>query len=209
MNANEIARTITAPVVVLVGNIICFAGYRIVKLTLAIMGFMAAAGAGWTFGSSVAPNNNAVPLVCAIVAGLIGAFLCVWFFFLGIFLLGAGAGAIVAEALFNASGNQPQPILVLVCAGVFGVMALVMQKFMIIVSTAFSGSYLIVAGILLLLTHSQIQSLPWFDRLHTGSSGAMSYVALAAWVALGLAGLSVQYRASRKEEPIRKEEKPR
>lgn len=200
MEANELARSISGPLAVAVGMLACFFGYRILKLTLGIMGFMAAAAGGWALGFSLAPNNSGIALTCALVAGVIGAALCVWLFFLGIFLLGASAGAIVAAAFFNAAGSQPQAILLLVFAVVFGLVALVMQKFMIVASTAFSGSYLVVAGVLRLMGHLQNGSLPWFDRVHPGSAGLPGYVALAFWIALGLAGLSFQYRTSRRRE---------
>jgi hypothetical protein len=208
MNANELARSISGPLVVTAGILVCFFGYRILKLTLGIMGFIAAADAGWTLGLSLAPNNSLVPLICALLAGAIGAALCIWLFFVGIFLLGSSAGAIVAAAFFNASGTQPQPILLLVFAMVFGIVALVMQKFMIIASTAFSGSYLIVAGALPFLAHLHNDALLWFDRSHPHAGGTLGYVALASWIIMGLAGLSFQYRKSHgKEEAVRREEK--
>ena len=207
MNVNELARTMSAPVAVAVGILIGFFGYRVLKLTLGILGFIAGSAGGWTFGLSVAPNNSVIVLICAIIAGAIGAALCIWLFFLGVFLLGASAGAIVAAAFFNAAGNQPQPILLLVFAAVFGIVALVMQKFMIIASTAFSGSYLVVAGILRLLAHVQEGRLLWFDRADPRSAGMLGYVALAFWIVLGLAGLSFQYRGSqRRDETVRHEE---
>jgi len=207
MNANAWVGQISAPLAVAAGMLICFCGFRILKLTLGIMGFMAAAGAGWNLGLSWAPNNSGVALICALVAGVIGAVLCVWLFFLGIFLLGASAGAIVAAAFFNASGNQLQPILLVVFALIFGVLALVMQKFMIIASTAFSGSYLVIAGVLPLLKHAPDGSLLWFDRLQPHSGGTLGYVALAFWIALGLAGVSFQYRRSEKgDKAVRHEQ---
>jgi hypothetical protein len=142
-------------------------------------------------------------LICAIIVGLIGATLCVWLFFFGIFLLGAAAGAIVAMALFDAAGNQPQTLLVLVCAVVFGIIALVMQKLMIIASTAFSGSYLIVAGSMRLLTGASNGELLWFNRLQPRSPNTIGYVALAVWIVLGLGGLSFQYRGSNRREEQR------
>jgi hypothetical protein len=210
MNANAWVGQISPPLAVAVGVLICFCGYRILKLTLGIMGFMAAASGGWTLGLSWAPNNSGIALICALIAGLIGAILCIWFFFLGVFLLGASAGAIVAAALFNAAGSQPQPILLIVLAVVFGVLALVMQKFMIIASTAFSGSYLVIVGVLRLLNHVSENSLPWFDRLHQPHpADVLGYVSLAFWIALGLAGMSVQYRGSpRKEDTVRHEKQP-
>jgi hypothetical protein len=209
MNINAWAGQMTAPLAVAVGILICFWGYRLLKLTLGVVGLIAGAAGGWAVGLSLAPGNNGIALVCAIIGGVICAVLCIWLFFLGIFLLGASAGAIVATALFHAAGNQPQPILVLVLAIVFGVIALVLQKLMIIVSTAFIGSYLVTAGVLHLLAGGQNVSPLWFDHLQQGSDGILGYAALVIWLILGLGGASFQYRGrQRREEAARNETRP-
>ena len=209
MNVNAWAGQIAAPLAVAVGILICFWGYRLLKLTLGVMGFIAGATGGWAVGLSLAPSNSGIAVICAIVGGVIGAVLCIWLFLLGVFLLGASAGAIVATALFSAAGNQPQPILVLVLAIVFGIIAMVMQKLMIVVCTAFSGSYLVTAGLLHLLAGGQHVSPLWFDQLQHGSAGILGYVALVFWLVLALAGGSFQYRGRRRrEEAARNETRP-
>jgi len=194
MNVDAWALQIAAPLAVASGVLSCFLGYRLLKLTLGVMGFIGGATGGWAVGLSLGTGNSGIALTCAVIGGVIGAVLCIWLFFLGIFLLGASAGAIVASAFFSAAGNQPQLILVFVLAIVFGVIALVMQKLMIIVSTAFSGSYLVTAGLFHFLAGVQSVSPLWFDHLQSGSAGILGYVALVFWLLLGLAGVSFQYR---------------
>lgn len=206
MNVNAWAGQIAAPLAVVGGILICFWGYRLLKLTLGVMGFIAGATGGWAVGLSLGTGNSGIALVCALLGGVIGAVLCIWLFLLGVFLLGASAGAIVATALFSAAGNQPQPILVLLLAIVFGVIALVMQKFMIIVSTAFIGSYLVTAGVLHLLAGGQNVSPLWFDHLQQGSAGILGYAALVVWLILGLGGASFQYRSRRRREEATRNE---
>ena len=209
MNVNTWAGQIAAPLAVAVGLLICFLGYRLRKLTLGVMGFIIGATGGWAAGLSLGTSNNGIALICAIIGGVIGAVLCIWLFFLGIFLLGASAGTIVATALFHAAGNQPQPLLVLVLAVVFGVIALVLQKLMIIVSTAFSGSYVVTAGLLHLWVGGQNVSPPWFDQLQHGPAGILGYVALVFWLLLALAGGSFQSKGRRRrDEATRNEPRP-
>jgi hypothetical protein len=119
-----------------------------------------------------------------------------WLYFLGIFLLGATAGAIVAAAFFNGTGHQPQPVIFLAISIGFGVIALVAQKFMIIVSTAFSGAYLMTAGVWPFIIRSQNQSRIWLDPLHGNPLGNLGYAALVVWLVVGIAGVSFQFRAS-------------
>jgi len=209
MNTNAWIGEIGAPLVVAVGLLTCFLGYRLLKITLGIMGFIAGASGGWALGSSLEPGNSGIALVCAVIGAAIGAVLYVWLFYLGIFLLGAGAGAVVVAAFSNAAGYQPLPIPLFAVAILFGVLALVMQKFMIIVSTAFLGSYLVMAGIFHLVPSLHHHSPLWFNHAQPGSVGSWGYVALVFWLVLGLAGVSFQNRAHRtKDQAARDKAQP-
>ena len=197
MNATAWAGQLAPPLALVAGLLTCFWGYRILKITLGITGFIFGIAAGSSFGLSVAPGNDAVALICGLVAGVIGAALCVWLFFLGVFLLGASSGAIVGAAICSAAAIQPQPIILIVVSIVFGLIALALQKFMIILSTAFGGSYLITAGILHFITGAQTASPPWLSHLQPGSAGLLGYAALAFWIILGVCGVSVQYHGTK------------
>jgi hypothetical protein len=202
------AGELSAPVALAVGVVACFWGYRIVKVILGIIGFVAGAAAGWEFASALVPGHEVVAFVSALVGGATGAVLCIWLFFLGIFLLGASAGTVVAGAVFSGTGHQAQPLLYLAFALVFGLLALVLQKFMIVLSTAFGGSYLIVASIVKLIAGAHAAPL-WFDPSKAGSPDLLGYGVLAFWVILGLFGLSYQYRgAPRRNEVVRHETQP-
>jgi len=204
---NELAVHLSAPLAAAVGLLVCFAGYRLVKLTLALIGFIAGAAGGWAAGLALAPNNATVALVCALVAGVIFAILCVWLFFFGVFILGASAGAVVAAAVFRATGYPVQALLILVVAVVFGILALLLQKLMIILSTAFSGSYLITAAVAHFVTGIQQVHPLWFKPISTTSADKLGYVALALWLVLGLIGARFQYVGSRKEQAAPRQEK--
>jgi hypothetical protein len=199
---------LTAPVALAVGALSCFLGYRIVKVILGIIGFMAGAAGGWELALALVPGHSAVALVCAVIGGLIGAVLCIWLFFFGIFLLGASAGTVVAGAVFSGTGHQAAPLLYLAFAVVFGLLALLLQKFMIVVCTAFGGSYLITAGIVHLIAGSHAAPL-WFDPSKTAAPDTLGYIALAFWFILGLFGVSFQYRGVRRREAaVRQEAQP-
>jgi hypothetical protein len=161
------------------------------------MGFVAGASGGWAVGLSLEPGNTGIALVCAIIGAAIGAVLCIWLFYLGIFLLGASAGAVVVAAFSSAAGHQPQPAPLFAAAIVFGVLALVFRKFMIITSTAYTGSYLVMAGLFRLVAGLQNHSPLWFSHAQPNSAGSWGYAALAFWGILGLAGMSFQNRAHR------------
>ena len=204
MNNQPVAAQISALGVCVAGILICFWGYRLLKLTLGLLGFIAGAYAGWQLSVSVLDANNAMALVCAFVGGLIGMALYLWLYFLGIFLLGATAGAIVAAAFFNGTAHQPQPLVVLAVSVGFGLIALMAQKFMIVAATAFSGAYLIAASLWPFIA-AQNPSRIWLDPTHVPPLGSLGYAALAIWLVLGVAGTSFQFRGGpRKVEPADK-----
>jgi uncharacterized membrane protein len=77
---------------------------------------------------------------------------------------------------------------------------------MIIVSTAFSGSYLVIAGIFHVFTGVHNVSPLWFERVESGSAGIKDYMVLAFWLVVGLAGMMFQYRGSRKRDETGRQE---
>jgi hypothetical protein len=194
----------TVLVAIVAGLLICFWGYRMLKVTLGITGAIVGASGGWALGLALAPGNTVIALVCAVVGAIVGAGLCIWLFFLGIFLLGASAGTALAAALFNGVGYQAKPLVVLILAVACGVIAIVLQKFMIVISTAFTGSYLLVAGLLQLMTGASVPL--WVDPFQPRPSGALGPGALIVWIAIGVAGAAVQFRDGRRREEIVRQE---
>ena len=199
MNHDLWTHQLTAPLAIAVGVLACFWGYRIVKVILGIMGFAGGFVGGWTAAASLAPGHDVIALVSALLGGVIGGVLCVWLYFLGIFLLGASAGVVVAGAVFAGMGHEAQPIFLLVSAVASGLLALVLQKFMIIVSSAFSGSYLIAAGLLHLAYLGRDTAPLWFHGVQKGWAEVMVYVALVFWLGCGTVGARFQYRSGRKK----------
>jgi Domain of unknown function (DUF4203) len=198
-----------AGVAIVAGILICFWGYRMLKVTLGIMGAVVGASCGWALGVSWAPQSPGIALACVVLGAVVGALLCIWLFFFGIFLLGASAGTAVATAVFNGLGRQPEPLIVLIVAVVFGVLAIILQKFMIVISTAFSGSYLLVAGILQLLTGTPNATPMWVNPLQPGPKGVLGMGAWILWVVVGLSAAAFQFRDSRRrEEVVQQETKP-
>jgi uncharacterized protein DUF4203 len=202
MNDYAWAGQVSALLAIGAGILTCFWGYRILKVSLGIIGFIAGACGGWEIGMSLVHASTGIALGCALIGGLVGVGLCLGFYFLGIFLLGATAGTVVAAAFFGGTGHPPQPIVFLALAMIFGVIALVAQKFMIVASTALTGSYLIMAGVWPFVADSQIPSRIWLHPAHSGSSGILWYAALVLWLVLGLAGVSFQFRGSPRKAEV-------
>jgi hypothetical protein len=182
-----------AILLILGGTLACFAGYRLFRVVLGILGFVA----GAMFASSMmGPTNTVGMLVAAAVGGLIGSVILVFAYFIGIAIAGAGLGVLVAHMAWPQVGSGDPPVaLVIVLAMLGAIGAMFLQRYMIIVSTAFGGAWSIIVGGLAL------SAAPVAERA-TGSGDVWILYPMTrppgqgwvpiAWIALGVVGTAVQ-----------------
>lgn len=179
-----------AVVLVLAGALACFAGYRLFKLVLGIYGFII----GAAFASSlVAPSNTIGMLVAALVGGAAGAVILVLAYFVGVALLGAALGWLVLHAVWTqvAAGDPPW-IAVALLAAVGAIGAMFLQRYVIVVATAFGGAWTIIVGGLAATGDRGAARAGdvWILYPFTPAPGA-TWIPLA-WIVLGLIGTMVQ-----------------
>jgi Domain of unknown function (DUF4203) len=138
-----------AAIVLLLGGIVaCFFGYRMFRFVLAIFGFILGAfAASSIFGQS----DTGWMLAAAAIGGLAGAGILVAAYFVGVALLGAALGALVANLVFSASGREPHFLIIAFCAVAGAVASMYLQRYVIIISTAFGGAWTIIVGSMALL----------------------------------------------------------
>ncbi|MDP6542918.1 MAG: TMEM198/TM7SF3 family protein [Phycisphaerae bacterium] len=177
---------------ILIGAIQCFFGYRIFKFILGLVGFIVGGTLAGAIGFAVY-QQEAVALLAGIVGGIIGAALMVLLYFVGIFLFGACLGAALGMVLFSLTGISPEPIALLILAVITGIIALVVQKFMIIVSTGFGGAWSVVTGIAYFTTGAIDPTNP--VRMFR-SGGKHLYAIALCWLVLGIVGVIVQYKTA-------------
>src|SRR6185295_10704698 len=181
---------LAAIALVLGGTVACFAGYRLFRIVLAIYGFIFGA---YLASSTMGSSNAGGMLVAALVGGLIGSVVLFFAYFLGIALVGAGLGALIAHVAWTRlSAAEPPALMVLLLAIAGTVAALILQRYVIIVSTAFSGAWTIILGGLALVDRGAVRAAPdvWILYPFTPASGAQ-WVPIA-WIAVGLIGTAVQ-----------------
>src|SRR5262245_4894593 len=126
------------------GAVACFAGYRLFRVVLAIYGFILGAG----FASSIVGSTNTVGMVAAaLVGGLVGSLVLVFAYFVGIALVGAGLGAFVAHLLWTQAGSPEPPALAVIAFAILGAAgAMLLQRYVIIIGTAFGGAWTLIVG---------------------------------------------------------------
>lgn len=182
---------------ILLGAIQCFFGYRIFKFILGTVGFLVGGFLAGAVGYS-ASNEPLVAVLAGLVGGLLGAALLVGLYFVGIFLFGALLGVVVGASFFAAAGSQPEPAVLLILAAIGGVLALMFQKFMIVISTAFNGAWNVVAGIACLATGTIDPAN--LEKLFR-PDGSQRFVAILCWIVLGAAGAIYQFRSAQETRP--------
>src|SRR2546427_1405882 len=131
------------------GTLSCFAGYRLFRVVLAIYGFILGA---MLASSMMGANNTGAMVIASIVGGLIGALVLTLAYFVGIALVGAGLGALVAHVLWQSFGTGDPPAIavsLLAVAGAIG--AMLLQRYVIVLATAFGGAGTMLRGVFALL----------------------------------------------------------
>jgi hypothetical protein len=182
-----------AILLVLGGTLSCVAGYRLFKVVLGIYGFILGAMLG---SSMMGVSNTTGMIVAALIGGVGGALLLVFAYFIGIALVGAGLGALIAHVGWgNVGGGDPPAALIIVLALIGSIGALMLQRYVIIVATAFGGAWTaLVGGLALAGDRGAARAASggdvWILYPMTPAPG-QRWVPIA-WIALGLIGTGVQ-----------------
>jgi Domain of unknown function (DUF4203) len=126
------------------GLITCLAGYRLFRFVLAIWGFLVGAAIG---SSMMGVGSTLYMILAGLVGGILGALALVFAYFVGVALVGAGMGALAAHVAWSQFGTGDPSAAVVIGASVAGaIVAMILQRYVIIVGTAFSGAWLVVVG---------------------------------------------------------------
>jgi hypothetical protein len=185
-----------ALLLVLGGLLSCFAGYRLFRVVLGVYGFIV----GALLASSVmGADETGWLLLVALGGGLVGALIMIAAYFVGVALIGAGIGAMVADTIWASFGREASmlPVIVLSIAG--ALVALAMQRYVIIISTAFIGAQLVVVGAAGLMGHGAAEAtVRSVYRVYPIDPLPATKWDLVAWVILGFAGLVVQLAVTAK-----------
>jgi hypothetical protein len=184
---------LSAAVILLLGGALsCFAGYRLFKITLAIYGLIFGA---MIASSSMGVSNTTGMIVAAIAGGIAGAVILVMAYFMGIGLIGAGLGALVAHVGWGfVRPGDPPPAVLIVLAVLGAVGAMLLQRYVIVVATAFAGAWTMLLGGLSIADRgaeraSRVGDV-WILYPTTAPPGR-TWVPIA-WIVIGVIGTIVQ-----------------
>ena len=183
---------IPAAIVLLAGGLLaCFAGYRVFRIVLAIYGFIL----GALLASSFMGTEQTLWMVLAWVAGgLVGALILIVAYFAGVALLGAGIGAAAAHLLWASFKAEPGMIAVIAFSIAGALAALALQRYVIIIATAFGGAQTALVGAAALLgdTGAAQAATRAVYRVYPIDPMPNTYWDALISLGLGIAGLIVQ-----------------
>jgi hypothetical protein len=181
-----------AVVLVVGGALSCFYGYRWFRTVLAISGFIL----GVLMASSLFGTSDTAWMVgAALVGGLVGAALLFAAYFVGVALVGAGLGVVVANVVLTAIDREPQFLVIVGAAIVGAVAAMYLQRYFIIIGTGFGGAWTLIVGAMALFGDKAAMAAAaagdvWVVYpLHPAPGRGWVPV---VWVVLGLIGTAVQ-----------------
>lgn len=182
-----------AVVLILSGAVACFFGHRLFRIVLLIFGFIIGALAA----SSIFGTSDTTPmLIAAAVGGILGAVILRAAYFVGVALVGAALGATIVNLVFSALQKGEPGVWVVVLAAVAGaVSAVYLQRYFIIVGTAFGGAWTMLVGALALAGEGAAMAAAmagdaWVVYPLDPAPGRR-WVPIV-WVIVGLAGSAVQ-----------------
>ena len=187
------AYQLPAALVLIAGGIVaCFFGYRLFRIVLAIFGFIL----GGMFASSLfGASDTALMLGAAVVGGLAGAGLLIAAYFVGVALVGAGLGVLAAHLVASAMATEPGFLMIVLCAVIGAVASMYLQRYVIIIGTAFGGSMTLIDGVMAALGNRAAAAAALSGDIWvfypTSPAPGQRWVTYA-WLILGVVGMVTQ-----------------
>jgi hypothetical protein len=176
------------PIALLVaGVVVCFFGYRLLRLTLGLAGFGVGLALGLMIAGLIPHVSQVLTIVVGIVCGILAALAASLLYKLGVFLLGAGAGALLAGVVIAATGWHYPVLIRIVAAIIGGILTLLIERPLVSILSSFAGAWGIVFG--------SFQLLGWHRTAGPDKAPAHYGIMVACWLVLALLGAVVQLRS--------------
>lgn len=189
---------ITAVLVLAIGLGVleCFFGYRYLKPVMALLGFIGGfllvTAPLYMFFKQSGTGVITGGLAVGIVAGLLMFFL----YYVGIFFMGATVGMVIGYGVSSliGLGGQTTAGIIAVLGIIAGILAILIRRHVVIVSSSLSGAYMLMSSIALLIADGE-----GFGKLAGYFASTAERPLYMNWVypcslLLGAVGIFVQYK---------------
>ncbi len=174
--------TLQAVIIIAVSLLLCFLGYRITKLTVAIVGFSAGLSFGSFIGSKIGAGD-VVTLILMLVIGIALALISFILYKVGIFLMIFFIVFAIGALIMAIVGTEAYAWLILLAAAVLaGILGVILIRPMVILTSGLSGGLTAISTLVFL----------------TGWQQKFTFVVvLAAGLVLGILGVIVQFKTTK------------
>ncbi len=181
--------TVVVAVVMGLGALYCFFGYKVLKFIIGLTGFIIAGSVAGLMMHWLTDGHFISSGIGALIGGIAGAFALFFLYRTGIFSLGLLGATLVAH---NTLADRPEswiPLAILGLGVVGGLCALVIEQPVMKLATATLGAWLIVTGAAYFIAGSpEITDLSQAFTLHEHRK-----IILGAWAVTSLAGALAQW----------------
>ena len=187
--------------VVMVGTglIAWAAGYRLFRVVLTLNGFIFGA---WVASSMFGASDRTLLIFAALGGGAVGALIMFFGYFVGVALVGAGIGALAVHMFWSRLGSDPHPVVVVLAAVAGAASAMALQRYVIIIATAFGGAWMmLLSGLPLADRGQKIAGSPEVWVLYPLDPSPGRRWVLLAWALLGIVGILIQLRFTGRSKP--------
>jgi hypothetical protein len=185
-------------IAIFVGTLYCFLGYRTLKFIICMTGFLLAGGMAGVLGAYFGHGNPWAITIAGIVGGLCGAAALLFVYRLGLFMLGLFATALAAHMFLLGRPESWIMFAVLGAGVVGGLLAVALEKLIVILATSAIGAWFTVCGLGYFLvgpTFLDIMQEPLElgrDRMFVAGS----------WAVLAVAGALAQFATNRVKREV-------
>lgn len=157
-----------AIIAIIIGILMCFFGYRLFRVWLAVAGLFLGAYLGYYLGGLL--GGDVWPIVGAVVVGILIAAVAYWLYKLGAVLIGALLGAGLVLVITNSLEVEPLWWVAAIGAAAGALIAGLFIKKFIIAGSALNGATMLTVGVYALITgkdylaeqSKELLSFPWY-----------------------------------------------
>ncbi len=182
------------------GAIAWAAGYRLFRFVLTLFGFYIGALAATAV---LGPSDRTLLIFAALGGGAVGALIMFFGYFVGVALVGAGIGALSVHLIWSRLGSDPHAFVVILAAVAGAATAMALQRYVIVIATAFSGGWTMVWGAMNFQDQTAVGSrLPQVWMVYPLDLSPGRRWIIAAWLVVGLIGVFIQLRFTGRLMPI-------
>jgi hypothetical protein len=178
------------------GLLACFVGQRLFRVVLGIYGFVTGA---LITATVIGSSPGGPPLLAMLAGGVVGALVLMLAYFVGVALVGAALGAalVTIGAQQFAHTNDPNPVLVILATVAGAVAAMALQRYVIIVATAFGGAWTALVGAISVVGNRAAQVTDGFVLYPLRVPQGHEWMWFG-WIVLGGIGAAVQFSSRQK-----------